>query len=182
MWKRIKGFRKYAVSIDGQVINIDRDTIRKTYKNQSGIVCVGLHDNQGIKRNKVVHHLVAEAFVEKTDDSFKQVEFIDGNKENLHVDNLRWVKQRARSPITKKGVISYHAGRKQVALSKRGGSKYFGVSTPSERPNTWIASTNHKGKTLFSKSFKSEIEAAKYYDFQIKKHNLLMRELNFPDE
>ena len=106
IWKDIKGYEGYyQVSNFGQVRSIDRIVKQKSSKNDdtyqynhyagkilkqyvinSGYCVVDLCKNhKSIK--KLVHRLVAEAFLEN---KFAQVNHKDENKLNNHIDNLEW--------------------------------------------------------------------------------------------
>lgn len=55
---------------------------------------MAVRENNGYLRftvTKHIHRLVAEAFIEKPDDSKCWVDHIDGNRSNNSVENLRWV-------------------------------------------------------------------------------------------
>lgn len=90
-WKSIKGYGdKYMISNYGKVININTNHILKARPNKTGYLRVPVSFN-GIHKDLFVHKLVAIAFlindnpVEKT-----QVNHIDCNKQNNHVENLEW--------------------------------------------------------------------------------------------
>ena len=106
IWKDIVGYEGlYQVSNYGRVRSLDRTYTQKarngsilkhTYKGQilkpnnvSGYLQVNIQKHK--KRNdQKIHRLVAEAFIPNLN-NLPQVNHIDGNKHNNHVDNLEWV-------------------------------------------------------------------------------------------
>lgn len=91
----------YEVSSNGDVRSVDRKciakngvvkTIRGKIMKQTitkkGYLVVNLHYN-GISRVVPVHILVAEAFIENSN-NYPMVNHIDGNKQNNSVSNLEW--------------------------------------------------------------------------------------------
>jgi hypothetical protein len=97
VWKDIEGYKGiYQVSSWGNVKSLDRIDSRgwkrkeRTIKKQKtfdGYLHVGLYKN-GIETKFRVHRLVAEAFISNRK---SEVNHIDGDKTNNHVNNLEWV-------------------------------------------------------------------------------------------
>lgn len=85
-WKQIKDFEEYQISNTGL---IKRNGIVLNPFNNDGYLRI-LLSNGLIKKKKLIHRLVAEAFI-PNEDNKKQVNHIDLNKLNNNVKNLEWV-------------------------------------------------------------------------------------------
>lgn len=97
-WKDVVGYEGlYAVSDCGKIKSYDRiDALGRlkcgqelsTKRNNRGYVQVHLSAN-GKQKMKLLHRLVAEAFLENPN-NYPQVNHKDENKDNNSVDNLEW--------------------------------------------------------------------------------------------
>lgn len=93
-WKPIAGYEgRYEVSDLGNVASLKfaRGSSRRLLKqstNTWGYSQVTLSRDKE-KRNKTVHRLVAEAFIENPN-QYKQINHVDENKRNNRADNLEW--------------------------------------------------------------------------------------------
>lgn len=101
IWKPIDGYvGKYEVSNYGNirslrfinnVTNKEQIHILHPQKRNNGYMAIMLYKN-GKFTNKLVHRLVAEAFIPNPHGK-KQINHIDGNKENNSIGNLEWCTQ-----------------------------------------------------------------------------------------
>lgn len=105
-WKPIPGYEDYyEVSNDGQVKSIDRvitrrDGVRVSYTgriripsvNAKGYLRLNLCD--GRNKQKDIHRLVAESFVDGRTEERNQVNHINGIKTDNRACNLEWVTNR----------------------------------------------------------------------------------------
>lgn len=97
-WRDIKGFETlYQISNYGRLKSIGKNNksknnnktiIRKTFPNHKGYLSCIIYNNIG-KYSVRIHRLVAENFIDNPL-SKKQVNHIDGNKQNNRIDNLEW--------------------------------------------------------------------------------------------
>ncbi|QIG66364.1 HNH endonuclease [Vibrio phage Chazly21] len=91
-WKEIQDFPKYEVSTLGNVRNKRTRRLLKHQKvskrKYAGVTLYG--ETKAIKKTKMVHLLVASAFLPPRPSDIHQVNHIDGDKMNPKVDNLEW--------------------------------------------------------------------------------------------
>lgn len=90
-WKRIRDY-DYEVSTEGRVKNMQTGKILKQYENHSGYLRVRLYKDKKGKYFRV-HRLVAEAFIPNPN-GFIEVDHLDKNRQNNHVDNLQWINHK----------------------------------------------------------------------------------------
>lgn len=151
----------YEISTFGRVSNYRK--IMKTYKINSGYVCIKLHDTTG-RKSFLLHRLVAETFLPNPDNK-AEVNHIDGNKSNNRVDNLEWVtsaenKRHAFST----GLTVYN---KPSTGKKLGNcSRFHNVSWDRTR-NKWVSGIRVDRKNCHQKRFDCEIEAARHVNWII---------------
>lgn len=102
VWKDVVGFESsHMISSYGRVLTKGRyvknhgtsvwqpEHLRKAYITTSGYMQVGLNVN-GKQYKKYIHRLVAEAFLDNSQ-MLPEVDHIDHNRLNNHLNNLRWV-------------------------------------------------------------------------------------------
>ena len=87
-WLSIEEFPNYEISDFGNVRNRRTGRILQPRKNPKGYNIVSLYDN-GLQHTKKIHRLVAKAFCEGFDED-REVNHIDGNKNNNSKTNLEW--------------------------------------------------------------------------------------------
>lgn len=167
IWKDILGYEKlYQVSNYGRIKSLPRI---KTSRNASGIysyvskqfiLSPGIYEGyekvvlykNGLKKNHKVHRLVISAF--KGFEINKQVNHIDFNRLNNHIDNLEWTTS------------------KENVLHSRNANRYPKMIISKEHRNKLNLSTMKKVIcTESGKIYNSITEAAK--DKNIKKSTLI---------
>ena len=88
-WKAIENYEGYyEISNFGNVRNSRTGRTLKLNDRGNGYFCCTLSKNN-IRKNQSVHRLVAKAFIDNPEGK-QEVNHIDGNKFNNHVDNLEW--------------------------------------------------------------------------------------------
>lgn len=85
-WIEIEGYPNYAVSNDGQVMNVITDTVLSLRPNDRGYLRVRL-SNEGTVREFYVHKLVGRAFFNFPLE--EQTIHYDGDQYNNSISNLR---------------------------------------------------------------------------------------------
>lgn len=92
----ISGFEdyfEYFVTTDGEVYSMkgkSKRKIKETYLTREGSYKIVKLSNRGKVRNFYVHRLVAQLYILNPDDCWG-VEHINGNLNDNHVSNLRWI-------------------------------------------------------------------------------------------
>lgn len=96
IWKDIPGFEKvYMISSFGRVKSFKKsiDVFILSNKNSKGDYLSLILTHKSHKLSTRIHRLVAEAFIDNPDNK-KEVNHIDCNKQNNHVNNLEWATAR----------------------------------------------------------------------------------------
>lgn len=112
IWKEIKDFEHYAISNYGRVFNLKKKTFKKFSSNsffKYGNRPVKSRNYLSVKlwsktkeAHRMVHKLVAEAFIPNDDPEYKTiVDHIDNDPKNNTVDNLRWVSLATNTNLAK---------------------------------------------------------------------------------
>ena len=105
-WKPIKGFPAYFVSSLGRIYSEkQRNVFLKTFPDKCGYYHVKLRKD-GKPHSKLVHRLVAEAFVENPSD-YKEINHKDEDKSNNRADNLEWCTRKYNILYGKAGKERY---------------------------------------------------------------------------
>ena len=180
-WKAFPEIPEYEVSETGEVRNKNGKVLNVSVST-AGYKQLNLYAEGTKTKHRLVHRIVALTYLSNPE-GLPQVNHKDGNKLNNHVDNLEWctAKQNTRHSI-ETGLKVYNNPTEGLKLKPRGtkgGSRYFGVSKPSNR-KYWLVRVQSQGKVVFQKCLPTELEAAKYYDEMVKHHGL-NRPLNFPE-
>lgn len=103
--KKIKGSKYHYVDTNGNAFILrDGQLYHKMLAqqvNNSGYYRVAIAYSSGVTKYKLIHRLVAEAFIDNKH-SYETVNHIDGNKTNNHVDNLEWLNREQNFQHAKK--------------------------------------------------------------------------------
>lgn len=87
-WKPIAYYQDYYISRDGRVYTAKRNKLMRSYTSGKGYPRVKLM-NGGNPSIVYIHTIVAKAFLPAVKGK-SYVNHKDGNKQNMHVDNLEW--------------------------------------------------------------------------------------------
>lgn len=145
IWKDAIGYEGlYQISNIGNVKSLKFELIRELKKNKAkkGYLNVYFTKNKKVKGYQV-HRLVALNFINNPFD-LKEVNHIDGNKENNHESNLEWVSTRENSCHSR--------------LNSKSSSKHIGVCFNKEN-NNWRSYIHFEKKLKCLGSYESEQEA-----------------------
>ena len=113
-WKTIENFQNYKISNYGQAESSKNKSKRilKSRINSGGYVYVNLCTGDGKYKSKMVHILVARAFI-KNPKELPQVNHKDGHKINNFYNNLEWVTPKENAlHASKMGLLKGRKGQK----------------------------------------------------------------------
>lgn len=134
IWKDIPGYEgRYQVSNLGRVKSLARETFTGVYMRQlpETVKIPQKHNNgnyrsvvlskEGKKTTRLIHRLVAEAFIPNPDDK-PEIDHKDGDPTNNNANNLRWVthKENDNFPIHRQRLSEATKGCKSSQWGKFG--------------------------------------------------------------
>lgn len=113
-WKQVVGFPRYQVSNQGRVksfANPKNPKILRQHPNHGGYLTVSLVKGtergvDGERKSKLVHQLVAQAFIENPNNRC-HIDHINACKTDNRAENLRWCtpKENCNNPITRERML-----------------------------------------------------------------------------
>ena len=176
LWKPLEGLEHlYQVSNMGNVSNY-----RKYLSGQlinSGYLKIGLK-YKGKTLNRLVHRLVATAFIDNPDNK-REVNHKDGNKLNNIATNLEWVSSAENKKHSKDtGLWVYNSPTKGKKIGKV--SIYNNVTFDSKR-GKWQSCIRVNKVNMYQRRFDTEEEAALHVNWIIKELHLTDRLTNIID-
>lgn len=91
-WKEIPGYEGlYSINSDGEVLSHRSGKIRKNTRSGKGYRKISLSSRDHIKKQHLVHRLVAEIFLPKPNKRACEVNHKNLDKSDNRVENLEWV-------------------------------------------------------------------------------------------
>jgi hypothetical protein len=153
-WRQIKDNPNYSVSSFGNVRNDKTGRMLKPQRN-NGDKYLALY--LGRDNYKLIHRLVGQAFLEKSDEQ-TEIDHIDFDGHNNHLENLRWA--------TRSQNEQHKVKRENCS------SKYKGVCLV-RSINKWRCRVHVNGKQIHVGYFDTEEECALAYNNYIKEQNLV---------
>lgn len=83
------GYSRYSISSHGRLLNIEREEFVKGSLKE-GYPYAFITDDSGKAKSMQLNLLVANTFVPNPD-KLRFITYIDGNKQNIRADNLKWI-------------------------------------------------------------------------------------------
>lgn len=90
-------YEGFYINEQGEVLNRKTGKILTPYLDERGCYRVSLRTGDGTHKNPQVHHLLANAFIPKPINATGVI-FIDGNKSNYELSNLKWRVPKEKIP------------------------------------------------------------------------------------
>lgn len=186
-----KEFKGYLVSKDGRIFSLKTDRWLKPIVFKDYLL-VTLIRNDGKRCRKFIHRLVAEAFIENTENK-PQVNHIDGNKQNNCVDNLEWcTAQENAKHAWKTGLISLEkiTEAKGIKIAINGvlfkslreaeRENGFPNGTLRKKINNGINHFSYKGKVFYWETL--DTHAKQWYTMNVARLSSIERKQNLGED
>jgi len=151
-WRPVKDFPEYQISNLGRVKSLNYNHTKQEqilkHRLDKGGYSVCCLSNQGIKKTKKIHRLIGEAFLENTENK-PTIDHIDRNKQDNHLDNLRWATHKEQIANQFHGLVGTNTGEPYISYNVVNSRYYFQKKT---------------NKNKIQKNFKTLEEAVAFRD------------------
>lgn len=107
------GYSRYSISSHGRLLNIEREEFVKGSLKE-GYPYAFITDDSGKAKSMQLNLLVANTFVPNPD-KLRFITYIDGNKQNIRADNLKWI---SASDSSKKNRTNKYKGKPVYQLDE----------------------------------------------------------------
>lgn len=169
-WKPVPDYEGiYEVHRDGYIRNM-RGMVLKPFVNNNGYYCLKLTKSK-VATHYLLHRIVASVFVKNRNPSVNLiVNHEDGDKSNCAYWNLKWCNNSYNILHARRlGLNPYN---KPTAGKKFGrSSQYRGVTWDKSR-NQWRSYVRHDNVNHYAKRFDCEEDAARHYNWIVRKLKL----------
>ena len=137
-FKTLLNFSKYEVNREGEIFN--KKCNRQLFGTlHNGYIIVNiLNDFTGKSQRRFVHRIVAETFLENSNE-FEQIDHIDNNRRNNNVQNLRWCSHSQNLTNRESFSISKDTNKPE---------KKFKFVSWNKRGNIWKGCVSVNGKSV----------------------------------
>lgn len=153
MWKTIPDFPNYEASSEGGIRCKVGNVEKKSKETKHGYLETSLHIGKKQKKTRSIHRLVASAWIPNPDNK-PEVNHIDGNKKNNHINNLEWVTRKE----------NFEHARKNGLMDG-----FLGSSPRRGESHRMAKLTEHEVKAIFQlKGTKTAREIADYFNVSLK--------------
>lgn len=163
IWEEVT--RLHEVSHNGGIRNIHSGVELTPHVGSTGYKYVTIRNHEGKARKHLkVHILVAKAFIPNSS-NLPEVNHKDGNKLNNAVSNLEWVTHHQN--MTHAGETGLISKKPRTTGVKLGRSSRFRNVTFDQLRGKWVAAITHNKRSVGSKRFDTEEEAAEHVNYLI---------------
>jgi hypothetical protein len=153
-WKTINDYPNYYISNLG-VIKNNKNLIMKLTQMKIGYLKIKLCKD-GIQKTFLHHQLMGLHFIPNPE-NYKQIDHINGIKDDNRIENLRWV--------------SRSQNQRNIKKLKNTSSLYFGVCWH-KRDKKWVTEIRINGKINHLGYFTTELEAFNAWKAYVVQNNL----------
>lgn len=156
-YKQLVDLPNYLINEEGKVYNLLYKKIMKSGNHSGGAgKQISLYNN-GKTDNRLIHRLVAQYFLKKTNPKYNSIHHIDGDKSNNHVDNLEWCFVGGVEMLDSKYNTPYYNPKTVAILTQR---KHYDNTDPKNLLTRNRKNLSKKQRIIYDK-LKAELEKKK---------------------
>ena len=118
-YKQIDGYPGYLINREGKIYSFFTKRFLRIGDHTGGSGAQIQISNTGKGKDLLMHRLVGQYFLKKTNPKHNSIRYIDGDKTNCHVDNLKWCYVGGVEMLKSKYETPYCNSKTTIKLPKR---------------------------------------------------------------